>query len=61
MSIDKTVKSSKALLFLIGGCFVILGITLTLVWWNDVVLIFRGLIGILIAVGGMLVLYMVKE
>ena len=61
MSLDKKIKSSKNLLFLCGGVVLIIGMTLVLFWWRDVVILFRGAIGILLALGGMLLLYMVKE
>jgi len=61
MGIGKKVKDSKLALFLIGMGWLTLGITLVIVWWPDVVSFFRGFIGIAIALGGMLVLYMVKE
>jgi hypothetical protein len=61
MGLDKTIKESKLALLISGFVFLILGITLVLVWWADVVSFFRGFIGVLIALGGLLVLYMVKE
>ncbi len=61
MGLDKTIKESKLALLICGFVFLILGITLVLVWWADVVSFFRGFIGVLIALGGLLVLYMVKE
>ncbi|MCR4336449.1 MAG: hypothetical protein NUV91_01390 [Candidatus Omnitrophica bacterium] len=61
MSIDKKVKSNKLLLLFLGSVFVILGITLILVWWKDVVSLFRGFGGMFIALGGLLLLYMAKE
>lgn len=61
MGIDKKIKDSKAALFLIGGTLLVLGITLVIAWWPDVVTVFRGFAGVIIALGGMVVLYMVKE
>jgi len=61
MGIDKKIKESKVALLLIGLGFLIFGITLVLVWWQDVVSLFRGFIGVFIALLGLLVLYMVKE
>jgi len=61
MSLDKKIKSNKALLFLTGGAVLVLGITLILVWWPDVVSFFKGLIGMTLSVGGLLLLYMIKE
>ena len=61
MGIDKRIKESKLALFLSGGMFLVLGLTLVLIWWHDVVSLFRGFIGVLIALGGLMILYMVKE
>lgn len=61
MGLDKQIKASKAALLFFGLAFMILGIVLVLVWWQDVVIVFRGFIGVIIALGGLLVLYMVKE
>ena len=61
MSIDKKVKSSKGTLFFLGSFVLVVGLTLVLIWWNDVVTLFRGVIGMLLALGGLLILYMVKE
>ena len=39
----------------------VLGISRILVWWDDVVVIFKGAIGILMALLGLLILYLNKE
>ncbi len=61
LSLDKKIKSSKLLLFLIGGSVLVVGITLVLVWWQVVVVLFRGGVGLVLALGGLLLLYMMKE
>jgi hypothetical protein len=61
MAIDKVVKSSSFLLTALGSIFLLIGITLVLMWWPDVVVLFRGFIGIAIALGGLFLLYMAKE
>ena len=61
MGIDKKIKESKLALFLLGGMFLVLGITLVLVWRQDVASLFRGFIGMLIALGGLVILYMMRE
>ncbi|VAW19829.1 hypothetical protein MNBD_BACTEROID05-711 [hydrothermal vent metagenome] len=44
----------------LGGCFVlVLGITLILCWWSDVIVFFKGITGMLLAGGGLLTLYLV--
>lgn len=45
-----------------GGIFMLLvGVTSILVWWADVVSLVRGGFGIVLAVGGLLVMYTVKK
>ncbi len=61
MSLDKKIKSSKGLLFFCGSVCLIVGMTMILVWWREVMVLFRGGMGIFLALGGMLLLYMVKE
>lgn len=61
MAIDKTIRNSTFLLTIMGSGFLILGITLILVWWPAVVAFFRGGLGILISLGGLFLLYMAKE
>lgn len=56
MAFDKKILGKKPVLFLGGMFLVILGITLVLVWWKDVVGVFRGCVGISLALGGMLIL-----
>ena len=47
----------KFLMAAIGGFAAILGVTLILAWWPDVVSLFRGGVGIILAVGGLLAIY----
>ena len=61
MSLDKKIKSSKAALLVIGFAVLTAGIVMVLVWWPDVVSLFKGAIGMGVALGGLLLLYMVKE
>ena len=51
----------KALLFAVGGVFVVAGVTLTLKDWVYIQLVFRGVIGPLLAVIGMVVLVMGRD
>lgn len=52
---------SKAVRFLGGMLALIAGVTLVLLWWNDVMVVFRGFIGVLIALGGLLILYLMQK
>lgn len=47
--------------FIIGSAVLVLGITLILVWRQDVVVLFRGTIGMVLALAGLVILYLVKE
>ena len=51
---------AKTTLLLIGFMILIAGLTLILAWWPDVVRIFRGALGIVLALIGMFILYAVK-
>ena len=48
--------------FLIGGIIsLVVGITLVLVCWEDVVLFFRGVTGMVLAIGGLVLMVLAKE
>lgn len=47
----------KFLLFVIGFFILILGVTLILAWWPSVVTLFRGSIGVILALAGLMMLY----
>ena len=52
----------KKLALTVPGIFlVIIGSTLILAWWPDVVSFFRGIVGMALAVSGLLVLYSVSK
>jgi len=51
----------KFVLFLVGFVVLILGVTLILVWWKDVAVLFRGTVGIILALGGLFTLYAVSK
>jgi len=53
--------SKNIILFFIGAMVLLAGITLVLLWWEDVVLIFRGVVGIVLALVGLFMLYLVKD
>lgn len=40
-----------------GFVVLILGVALILLYWNDVVILFRGIIGIILALAGLFTLY----
>ncbi len=49
------------LTFVVGAGLLIFGVSLILGWWNDVVILFKGGAGIVLALGGMLTLYLAKR
>ncbi len=51
----------KFILFGIGFFILVLGVTLVLVWWEDVVVLFKGAIGIILALAGAFTLYAVNK
>ena len=51
----------KFLKVLLGIAILIVGITLILAWWPQVVAFFQGFLGIAFAIGGMLVLYSISK
>ena len=53
--------AKKIFLFAAGALLLIVGIVMVLVWWKDVVSLFRGGVGMVVALAGMLVLYMARE
>ncbi len=61
MSLDKKIKANKGALFLTGFLVLLAGIVMILIWWTDVVVFFKGVVGMAVALGGLLLLYMVKE
>ena len=54
---DQKNAYKKFVLFVVGFFVLILGITLVLIWWPSVVVLFKGAIGIILALAGLLMLY----
>lgn len=52
----------KRFMKFVGGCFlVVAGITMILLWFDDLAALLRGSIGFITALGGMLLLYSLKD
>jgi uncharacterized membrane protein len=59
--IKKYIGPMKKILFTIAGLVsLVLGIALILAWWPDVVSLFKGTIGVVLALAGMILLYMMR-
>ena len=58
---DQKSTYKKFIMFLVGFFILILGVTLILAWWQDVVILFRGSLGIILALGGLLALYTLNK
>ena len=62
MEEDSQKKSYKRfVLFVVGFFVLILGVTLILVCWKDVVTLFKGASGIILALAGLFMLYAVNK
>ncbi len=62
MTTPKQSTSTKTLAKFVIGCFIIvLGITLILAWSDEIVILFRGTIGFILAGSGLLLLYSLKK
>jgi uncharacterized membrane protein len=45
----------------VGSLLLVFGITLILIFWKDVISLFRGMLGIIMAVAGLAVIYFVQK
>ncbi len=54
-------EMKKTILYILGSFLLVLGITFVLAWWPDVVVLFRGGIGMALALGGLLILYSLNQ
>jgi uncharacterized membrane protein len=54
-------KKNKMISILVGSVLLITGIAMILAWWPHVVHIFKGILGFVVALAGLLILYMIKE
>lgn len=50
----------KFLMYLTAVVILLLGITLILVWWESVVNLFRGFLGLAFALSGLIMLYILN-
>ncbi len=54
-------KLNNSFLFVVGGALLVGGISLVLSWWLEVVLLFKGVIGMALALAGLLALYLIRD
>ena len=57
----KQAKAKKILLFLCGIVILVFGIVLILKWWTYVGVLFKGVIGMIVALTGLVLLGMAKD
>ncbi len=58
----KDQKAYKKFIGMAVGCFIlVLGVSMILSYWEAVVIVFKGLTGMGLAVGGLLVLYSLNK
>ena len=53
--------AKKSAVYLLGGFILILGIALILRFWADVLVLFRAVIGMALALAGLLILYSLNK
>ena len=53
--------AKKTVLSLVACVFIIIGITMVLAFWPDVIRIFRGGLGIILAFSGLAILYSIRN
>ncbi len=61
MKMMKNKLLKNAALAAVGGFLLLTGITLVLLWWDAVAVVFRGVAGGLLAVLGLFILFFIKE
>ena len=54
-------KGNKTVLGIIGFGCIIGGVILILLWWPNLVVIFKGGIGFILALAGLFILYTIRE
>ena len=55
-------KGYKRFVFsILGALMVVVGITLVLIFWSDVVSLFKGISGMIIAIAGLTMLYFLSK
>ncbi len=58
---DQKNTYKKFIMFVVGFFILILGTTLILAWWTDVIIFFKGTLGKILAVAGLLMLYTLNK
>jgi len=58
---DQKNTYKKFIMYVIGFFILILGITLILAWWENVIILIKGALGIILALAGLLMLYTLNK
>lgn len=58
---DQKNTYKKFIMYVIGFFVLILGITLILAWWENVIILIKGALGIILALAGLLMLYTLNK
>ena len=56
----KNAISKKMILFIVGVAFLLIGVTLILRWWPYLEIIFKGALGVVLALAGLVMLFLAK-
>ena len=62
MAKDAEKNSYRRFILFVAGFFIlVLGVTLILIWWKDLVVIFRGALGLILALAGLFMMYAINK
>jgi hypothetical protein len=62
MTNEKKAKHYKNFVLFVAGIFILLlGVTLILVWWKDAVMLFKGSVGMILALAGLFMVYAMSK
>lgn len=56
----KNEHSKKKILFVLGTVFLLIGVALILQWWPYLEIVFKGVLGLALALAGFVMLFLAK-
>ena len=56
----KNEASKKTILFVLGFFFLLVGVALILRWWPYLEIVFKGILGVVLALAGLVMLFLAK-